>query len=479
MIIKKTIFANFLLVYMKLSLTFGIALWIMSLCYDKEYRMISVLPFMYIMANLVYNYHLSINNKFTKGYLHTVIQVVLFIRYIITPLSIATTGIFYSESANTSIESVNFAVILMAFELISIYMSLYFAQVYYSRQNNNIYQENLNGLNNSLVLVVFSLLAVSIVIMVEPNLLIPENFLLLPTEYLKLQLDVSYDGFYSTLAQLVKPVIFILLFSLVKKRYDKSNSIMYIWISFILVILFIGLYTGTKRWEIVFAGIIGLYLLKKSYREIPKVFVAGVILVIFIGFISASIYKFSWVVQSSANPIKDVIVEMLAMFQSYFSGPITVANSIEMQTIYGNNINLFTLINDFTGSIPILSNYVDQTNRINAYFNMYHNIPNNAYIIPMLGIGYSYFPIFPSIFTVICQWFLIKLDFNLQKSSSIEYRYLYLYFGLYLAMSLGFNTQIIFSKLLIPFLPLLLLFKMNEMIYLKKATNKSQNNFNI
>lgn len=479
MIIKKTIFAKFLLVYMKLSLTFGIALWTMSLCYDKEYRIISVLPFMYIMASSIYNYHFSVNNKFTKGCLHKAIQVVIFIRYIITPLSIAITGNFYNASANTSIENVKFAIVLMIFELISIYLALYFAQIYYSRQNHNIYQEDLKGLNNSLVLVVFSLLAVSIVIMVEPNLLIPGNFLFLPTEYLELKLDLSYDGLYSTLAQLVKPVIFTLLFSLVKKRYDKSKNIIYVWISFILVILFIGLYTGTKRWEIVFAGIIGLYLLKKSYSEIPKVFVAGVIVVIFIGFISASMYKFSWVVQSSANPINDVILEMLGMFQSYFSGPITVANSIEMKTIYGNNINLFTLINDFTGSIPILSNYVDQANRINVYYNMYLNIPNNAYIIPMLGIGYSYFPILPSIFTVICQWFLIKLDFKLQKCSTIEYRYLYLYFGLYLAMSLGFNTQIIFSKLLIPFLPLLLLFKMNEIIYLKKFTNKSQNNFNI
>ena len=129
-----------------------------------------------------------------------------------------------------------------------------------------------------------------------------------------------------------------------------------------------------------------------------------------------------------------------------------------------------SFINDFLGSIPVISSFVDQTDRINIYFNLYHNVPKISLIIPMVGIGYAYFPIFPPIFTVICEWLLISVDYKLEMSKKIEYKYLYLYLGLYLSMCLGFNTQIIFAKFLIPFLPLLILFKINNKICLKKET---------
>lgn len=477
--IKRTRFNFILLKFSQSILIFMIAALTAILCYDKPYKAILLLPFSYMIINLFYNNQISKKDKYTGGFIHRAALVVIFIRYAITPLSIAITGEFYSSRANTSSDSISFAVLLMMFELVSVYITLFVARLYYSKRLNRTIPESVKGLNHKVVLAVFSLLALIIILAVEPNLLIPSNFLVLTEDYSRVQLDIAYDGLYSSLAQLVKPVIFLLLLSNLKKKYDKNKNDMYIWFSFFLVVFFMGLYTGTQRWELVFAGIIGLYLLKVSYREIPKVLVVGIIAIMSIGFFSASLYKFSWAVQSSINPLKDVTIEMLGMFQNYFSGPRVVANSIEMQSIYGNNITLVTFINDFIGSIPILSRYVDQSNRINVYFNMYHNIHNNAFIIPMLGIGYSYFPIFPPIFTVICQWFLVKLDYKLETSKSIEYRYLYLYLGLYLAMSLGFNTQIVFAKFLIPFLPLLFIFKVNELICLKRKTANEPHNLHI
>lgn len=323
---------------------------------------------------------------------------------------------------------------------------------------------------HNFILILFAIVALLIVFSVEPQLIIPQDFLVLSDSYQRINLDIEYDGLYSTLAALLKPIIFIILFSLIKKQYDLKNRKIYIIFSFLLVILFMGMYTGTKRWEIVFAGIIGLYLLKNTYAKIPKSLMVGAIIIIIVSFISISLYKFSWAVQASKNPVVDIILEMFRSFQSYFSGPRVVANSIEMNKIYGRQIGVTTFINDFIGSIPIISNYVDQTNRINIYFNLYHNVPNISLIIPMVGIGYSYFPIFPPIFTVICNWFIIKIDHKLETCKTLEYKYLYLYFGLYLSMCLGFNTQIIFAKFIIPFLPLLILFNINKKICFKKAS---------
>lgn len=442
---------------------------ILALCYDKPYKFITVLPFSYMVINIFYKHRLHKNNdNYTGGFIYKISLMVIFIRFVITPLFIALTGKFYSANAYTSTNSINLAIMLMTYELICIYITLYIARSYYSKKYKNTVSNRVEIPNHKFILILFAMLGSLVVLLVEPNLIIPQDFLVLSNDYQKIQLDMDYDGLYSSLATLVKPVIFIIIFSCIKRQYDLKNRRVYIWLSFFVVILFMGMYTGTKRWEIVFAGIIGMYLLKNTYGKIPKSLMIGASLVIFISFISVSLYKFSWAVQTSENPVKDIIFEMFGSFQSYFSGPRVVANSIEMKTIYGKYIGLTTFINDFIGSIPIISNFVDQTNRINVYFNMYHNIPNNALIIPMVGIGYSYFPIFSPIFTVICEWFVIKVDYKLETSRTIEYKYLYLYFGLYLSMCLGFNTQIIFAKFLIPFLPLLILFKINEKICLKK-----------
>lgn len=454
----------------KFILLFIVTIIIYSLCYDETYKIISLLPFSYMVVDFFYISRSNDDNKYIGGLIYRIALIVIFIRYVVTPLSIALTGEFYASYNGyriyTSEESIKLAVFLMIFELIGVYIILFFATKYYSKKYSKIISNKAEPINNKFVLLIFALFVIIILLLTEPNLLIPTDFLILSKEFQKIQLNTSYDGVYYILARLVKPVVFLILFSNFKEKYDINHKKIYIWLSCILVILFMGLYTDTQRWEIVFAGIVGIYLLKVTYNNIPRMLILVVIIIMSISFLSISLYKFSWAIQTSVNPVKDVIIEMLGMFQEYFSGPRVVANSIEMYNVYGKNINLSTFINDFTGSIPGVSKYVDQSDRINTYFNMYHNRPygHTPLIIPMVGIGYSYFPIFPPIFTMICYWFIIKFDYKLEASNSIEFKYLYLYPGLYLAMSMGFNTQIIFTTFLQRFLPLFILFKINQSV---------------
>lgn len=59
------------------------------------------------------------------------------------------------------------------------------------------------------------------------------------------------------------------------------------------------------------------------------------------------------------------------------------------------SVLISTFINDFTGSLPFISNYVNQANRINYYFNIFNGMINESLIAPISGIGYVYFPAFP------------------------------------------------------------------------------------
>lgn len=443
------------------------------LCYDTSYKAISFLPFAYMILNSFFRHQLMRNREHSLGLLCKIELYVIFIRYVVTPLSIALSGEFYTWRANTSNSSISLAVVLMIMELFGAYLVLYVTHIYFSKRLKNVTLRRVEMPNNTLALTAFVMLGIAILLIGKPNALIPTSFFVLGEDYSIMELNTSLDSFLNILAMLVKPILFLILFSVLKRYYDRTGKGIFIWLSFALAILFIGMYTGTRRWQILFAGITSGYLLVKAYDDVPKGLMIGLAAIVSISFLSASLYKFSWAVQNSSQPVKDIVVEMFGMFQDYFSGPRVVANSIEMKSVYGSDIGLSTFVNDFIGCIPIVARHVDQTDRINAYFNMYHSLNTTPLIIPMIGIGYCYCPVFPPIFSMLCQWLVVVIDYKFQTSKSIEYRYLYLYFGLYLVMFWGFNTQIIFGKFLIPFLPLLLLFRLNDRICIKKkGSNK-------
>jgi uncharacterized membrane protein len=449
-----------------------------SLSYDMPYRAIALLPLSYMIIDFFLNRRLKKKNVYTGGLLYKVALIVIFMRYVITPFSIAVTQIFYvtygQYTVHVTRQSINLAVLLMVIELVCVYATLYLSRAYYSNNKNNLIPNKIGLLKHKFILILFLLITIPVLVVVEPTFIVPRDFLILDSQFENTQLEVAFSGLFFMLSRIVRPVVFLAVFSELKQRYDVSRSKVYMWASILLLGLFIVYHTGTVRFELVFAGIIALYLFKLIYKKIPKFVVLSLMLMVVVGFFSASLLKFTWTVKGSDTPIKDITIEIFGMFQNYFSGPALVATSIEMKDAYINQINSSTFINDFTGSIPVISNYVDQSNRINAYFNRYTGRPygHNTQIIPLVGIGYVYFPVFPWIFTIMCYWFVVKFDYKLQKSASIEYKYLYLYPGLYLSMGLGFNTQIIFTTLIQRFLPLFLLFKLNSKICLSKSNNE-------
>lgn len=438
------------------------------LLYDKEYRVIGLLPISYLVINSIRSSVFIRGEKYNGGFLYAVAQVVIFVRYMITPFTIALSGAFYARRIPTSVGSINLAVALMIYELISIYVTHFVARKYYTKRFGTAVETSATAVKNKFVLWVFLLTSLPVLLLTDTSLVFPTDFFVLGDTYMNPQLEVSNEGLFFSLAMLVKPVMFLLAFSYIKEKHDRHGGSASIWLSFVLVAVFMGMHTGTKRWGIRFTAIIGIYLIRVSYDKLPKHLLVGIVSLMCVSFLSASLYKFAWIVQGSSRPFRDIIVAMLEMFQDYFSGPRAVANSLDMLRAYGSSIGLSTLVNDYAGSIPVVSRYIDQMDRINVYFNLYHNLDKTSLIMPMVGIGYAYFPVFPPVFTVLHQWLLIRMDYRLETSRSIEFRYLYLHIGLYLAMCIGFNTQIIFARLLIPFLPLLVLFNLNRKISFRK-----------
>ena len=83
------------------------------LLYDKEYRVIGLLPISYLVINSIRSSVFIRGEKYNGGFLYAVAQVVIFVRYMIRLLLSRFSGAFYIAHIPTSVGSINLAVALM------------------------------------------------------------------------------------------------------------------------------------------------------------------------------------------------------------------------------------------------------------------------------------------------------------------------------------------------------------------------------
>jgi hypothetical protein len=310
------------------------------------------------------------------------------------------------------------------------------------------------------LLVVYIIVAAVFVLSKQPALLLMDNYFIY-TGNSDLN-ETSMPGMYVILSDTFKKVFLIVALIYCKKKYNKHRNKIYLLLAASSVAFNMALNTGGTRIRMVFALILGVYFLVYVFGKIPKIlYIFGAVLCL-VSFISVSTVKFSYAIGDSTNLVTAVLTIMSGQFQDYFAGPRLIGQMIEVHKIYGNRISISTFINDFTGSIPIISNSVNQADRINYYFNIYCNMNNQTLIAPVLGIGYCYCPAFPFFFSIIFEYFVIKLDYKMTITNQLTYKYLYAYMGYVCGMCMGYSTQNIYAQFVSAFIPLLVLFKLNN-----------------
>lgn len=453
---------------------------------DSNYINLYFLPLSYFIFFAV----LFLSNKqrkttqYRSGVAYIAAITAIFIRYVITPMTMIYTGNYSGIGVDPNKSSLDFAILLMINELLMIMITMNFAIFFYhshkginENSKDSILKSELQRIPLNVTLIIFTALSVLLIIILNYRLLLPLDMFLIDSNFTPLSLEVELSGGIYVLANLIKTILLLICLSFLKYKYDKKQMSRYIFLSFAVLILYMGMMTSTKRWDMLFAAILCLFLLNHSYKKIPKYIIISVISFMLMSLISISAYKFSWYIRDSINPMHDIISFLLEGFQAYFSGPRNVAHAIEMKEIFGSRITLVTFINDFLGSVPILSNWINQSDRINTYFNLYNNLSNSSQIIPMVGIGYCYIPLLSPVFSMICEWYVIKMDYCIQKTNRIEFKFIYFNLALYLAMSMGFNTQIIFAFFITKFIPLYILFSLNRKIVLRAKLKSSYGGF--
>lgn len=449
---------------------------------DRE-AYLCVIPFVYSIASSIF-YHSLIKCKFyKKGILYYCFNAIIYIRYVITIIGSAIPQnevIWKGWGPSVSDKAFFIAIGLLSGEIVVVFFVQYltifafekklrkeYALCRVSRYSSHYKREHVG------VLLFFAILIFPIVLIASPNLIIPTNFFIISDDASGINLDntdIPLQGMYVILSNAVKACLFIALLILCKKQYDKKRSIFYKLIAYLDIFLYLAFKTSTNRMTMILILTLGLYFIHSMFDGISVGVILGGGAIVLVSFVSASLIKFKYVL--GEHPSLEKMMSMFApQLQDYFAGPKLVGQMIDLKINGMYTINFQTFINDFLGSVPFVSNYIDQANRINEIFCLYNNVKNSTLIAPILGTGYCYFPFFPFVFSVIFTTLVIFFDYRMQTTSKLSYKFVYGRMGFIVALFLAYSVQTIYAEVVSVYVPMIVLLKFNDYISFKFNEN--------
>ncbi|MBW4861657.1 MAG: hypothetical protein KZY55_13615 [Paeniclostridium sp.] len=450
-----------LLLIIEILIGLSSSVFLISKHIPSEYSYIFLLPLFFSMCILVTfkNYVIKLNKLGTGMY---ILNVVMLIRYIISPVSMASLNSYYGGfGPNLGKKYIDFAIIMMIFEMLSVFIVIVLK---YNNRNTNK-EMDFEFLDEKFILIIVCILGI-IYLFPYFDEIIPKNLFILPEDYNK---NIQIGGSILVIKQTVAVSLFLISLKFLYLIYLRNRIIIIPYISAALILIFMGINMGSSRWNVIIPCLVGLYAIKILYPNQFKKIIFIVLGVLTISILSISMYKFSWAIKKPTD-----IIEVFAMqLQDYFSGPKQVAQGIAMSYEYSDRITIKTFFNDFLGSIPIVSNFINQDNRINNYFNLFNMIGNKSLIIPMVSNGFVYFgAIFAPMLSVICTIISMDLSYKIKSTKFLEVRLVYLMIVFWTSMFMGFNAQIVFGNIVIVVISNLVIILMNSNVYrLKKFKN--------
>ncbi|ELC8443057.1 hypothetical protein QYB59_002086 [Clostridium perfringens] len=421
-----------------------------------DYANLFLLPLAYLVMSLFF---LNMIIKVIRGrsIVLKIIFVVNWIRYILMPYFMVKFNNYSGYGLDPNKLSLDKAIFFMIYELIASMILIYIL----SKKNSTFKLSNdnqkLEFLKNKSI-VIFGIFSCFI-----------------------LRRIVFSDGAQVIMNNLIDTSIFLLIMSIINKKYLESRVGFYKVLALIVIFFNMIFSMTTSRWNIIIVIIASLILYKDIFGALSKYLIIAGVLIFMIFFIKISYEKFSWISVTSDGQLSDLINAMISQIQDYFSGPRTIAQSIEMKELYSSEISFTTMINDYLGSVPIVSNFINQHDRINYYFNWYiFSVENKTtLIIPMISIGYIYFGAMLSpIFSLFCIWFVIKIENYVMRKNILEFKYVFMKILFMLSMYGGFNTQIIFGNFVSGVLPVYIFLLINKKVIFKGDKNKYEIKYN-
>lgn len=434
-----------------LTTIFALFLFIYAINGDSyQYSYVLFVPLCFIISSLI---ETRLYYKYTL--ILKIIYVLSIFKFFIMPLMIVATDDIWSYGPKPTPQSFVYAIIITILEIFTLtFAKFLFFSKKEKKQLPNLYTKWFT--KNIPIKFIFLIVGLLFFFTTNKSLLMPKDIF----EERTYDDDVvSVKNSLAIVAKWIKLIGFPIISLFLYRFFNKKIAY---YLSITAFIFFGYLQLGTSRWTLIFYAIISFIFLYKLFGNQVKKVVIPLSVVLGFVILSISIYKFSWAIQGSSNPFKDIIIVMSGQFQQYFSGPTLIAQSIDITNYpaLNNKIGIQTFINDYMGSVPLLSSIFEQSNRINYIFNEYlfgFNTINQTQIIPMSGIGYIYFGLFGStILVFMFTYIALKLEaFAIQAKDIINY-WLLIYMAVWCGCSIIFSSQIIWGNVITNYLPILI-----------------------
>lgn len=423
-------------------------------CENKGYSLIFLLPLVNAVCSAIfYKPFFQLFQK--KNFIALFLYCLILIKYTIMPFFIVLNqdylgGVLTGQvPADSSVKS---AIILLAFEQLTLYITVFLFSRIKRKEINQ--KKELSQIKLNIVFLAFFAISIFL-ILIYKDAFFPSQFLIIDSDYTKTAIEGEGTGIIKIIFSLFKILVCLFCLQFFSEKYKVKKQRVFILGSFIIFLVYLILSTSMSRWNLLFPTIAILYILKDLYGKTINKYIIAIACLLVVMFASISIVKFNWLLDSDSSHFEIFKIYTMQL-QEYFSGPRAVAQGLETIEIYDREITYKTLANDYLGSVPGIADLFDQKNRINIYYN-YHIKGTSAratQIMPMSTIGVAYFT--PALFyTLSCIhiYFALYFGYVANYKKNIFEKYFYVLFGLWFAMCIGFNTQIIFGNFMNLFFP--------------------------
>ncbi len=296
-----------------------------------------------------------------------------------------------------------------------------------------------------------------------PSYFKPEKLLLFSDEFVEQEKD---SNIINIVAVTFKTIIMGILINTFIIKYQKTKKNKYILYSYFTMLLYTLLSTGYNRLNMIIPLVIFVLITDKVFKWKGRILLIGASVILVTSITAVTVSKFNYKYDNNSD-FSYVLTESVGDIQEYTSNIRPIALGIDAIKYYKQEIGIKTLFNDFFGSLPMISHYINQNNRLNNYYNLYvlQGI-NTSQIVPMVVSSVAYFSMaLPTVMTIVIMIIVMYLE---GKSYRKTYNnYLEMYMKIFLVFQLAFcclngNVQMIVGKVIVKYVPVMILLWLNK-----------------
>jgi len=242
-----------------------------------------------------------------------------------------------------------------------------------------------------------------------------------------------------------KLLLYFLIIDKLHSKYIKLKKRRYIWLTYIVSVLNIGIFIGTNRKRILMNAVASIFTINYLYPKQKKKSSIIMLVLAFIIFFQLTVFRFY------SNTDRKLFNNIAGTLQVYLSGPYNMALAVETREEYKDDISGFNIIYDIARPFYGIGQYFKkfETYSSTEYFNKRLSIGGplrSDQIMPITGQGLLHFGyIFSPIYLILAIIMGFYTEKKLSETKSFEKQYVLVLICMMFGQAMGVNLIIIIN----------------------------------